>query len=75
MNNKTIIEFGFRKIWRIMEISEGVIRRGSTTHSSISIIPHKILILIHQLLNILSVLQSIMYVRLSWKTLFAIGQR
>ena len=25
MNNKTIIEFGFRVIWRIMEISEGVI--------------------------------------------------
>ena len=29
MNNKTIIiEFGFRIIWRIMEISEGVIRLG-----------------------------------------------
>ena len=28
MNNKTIIEFGFRIIWRIMDISEGVIRRG-----------------------------------------------
>ena len=26
MNNKTIIEFGLRIIWRIMEISEGVIR-------------------------------------------------
>ena len=25
MNNKTIIEFGFRILWRIMEISEGVI--------------------------------------------------
>ena len=25
MNNKTIIEFGFRIIWRIMEILEGVI--------------------------------------------------
>ena len=24
MNNKTVIEFGFRIIWRIMEISEGV---------------------------------------------------
>ena len=23
MNNKTIIEFGFRILWRIMEISEG----------------------------------------------------
>ena len=30
MNNKTIIEFGFRIIWRIMEISEGVIRLGRT---------------------------------------------
>ena len=26
MNDKTIIEFGFRIIWRIMGISEGVIR-------------------------------------------------
>ena len=30
MNNKTIIEFGFRIIWRIVEISEGVIRLGVT---------------------------------------------
>ena len=30
MNNKTIIEFGFRIIWRIMEISEGVIRLDNT---------------------------------------------
>ena len=28
MNNKTIIEFGFGIIWRVMEISEDVIRRG-----------------------------------------------
>ena len=28
MNNKTIIESGFRIIWRIMEIEEGVIRLG-----------------------------------------------
>ena len=48
MNDKTIIEFGFRIIWRIMEISEGVIRRGRTLlPSSISIILHKILRLIH----------------------------
>ena len=31
MNNKTMIEFGFRIIWRIMEISKGVIRRGCNT--------------------------------------------
>ena len=31
MNNKTIIEFGFRIIWRIMEISEGVIRHADNT--------------------------------------------
>ena len=48
MNNKTIIEFGFRIIWRIMEISEGVIRL--ITPSSISTILHKILSLIHYLL-------------------------
>ena len=51
MNNKTVIEFGFRIIRRIMEISEGVIllglRHRRITSSSISIIPHKILRLIH----------------------------
>ena len=31
MNNKTIIEFGLRVIWRIMEISEGVICLGRNT--------------------------------------------
>ena len=50
MNNKTIIEFGFRIILRIMEISECVIRLGlwprRITPSSISIILHKILSLI-----------------------------
>ena len=56
MNNKTIIEFGFRIIWRIVEISEGVIHLGlqprRITPFSISIILHKILSLIHQLFNI-----------------------
>ena len=51
MNNKTIIELGFRIIWRIMEISEGVIYLGLRSRriapSSISIILHKILNLIH----------------------------
>ena len=28
MNNKTIIEFGFRIIWRIMEVEGAVILRG-----------------------------------------------
>ena len=31
MNNKTIIEFGFHIILRIMEISEGVIHRDGNT--------------------------------------------
>ena len=31
MNNKTIIEFGICIIWKIMEISEGVIHRGRYT--------------------------------------------
>ena len=34
MNNKTIIEFGFRIIWRIMEIEEGVIHRGRRSTAS-----------------------------------------
>ena len=28
MNNKAIIEFGFRRIWRILQISEGVVHLG-----------------------------------------------
>ena len=28
MNNKAMIEFGFRRIWRILQISEGVIHLG-----------------------------------------------
>ena len=59
MNNKTIIEFGFRffpVIWRIMEIEEGVsrlrLRPRRITPFSISITLHKILSLIHQLFNI-----------------------
>ena len=35
MNNKTIIEFGIRIIWRIMGILEGVIRLGRNTHLDI----------------------------------------
>ena len=53
MNNKTIIEFGCRITWRIMEISEGVIRLSlrprrisqyvyNKTPSSISIMLHKL---------------------------------
>ena len=34
MNNKTIIEFGFCIIWRIMEISEGVVRLGQQEDNS-----------------------------------------
>ena len=33
MNNKAIIEFGFRRIWRILQIKEGVIHRGRIIHS------------------------------------------
>ena len=43
MSNKTIIEFGFRVIWEIMDISQGVIRRGRNTLLNL----HKILSLIH----------------------------
>ena len=47
MNNKTIVEFGFRIIWRIMEISEGIIRPGWLKPSLISIILQMILNVIH----------------------------
>ena len=33
MNNETIIEFGFRIIWRIMENAEDVIRLGLRIHA------------------------------------------
>ena len=35
INNKTIIEFGFRTIWRIMEISAGVIRPTASTDNTL----------------------------------------
>ena len=38
MNNKTIIEFGFRIIRRIMEISECVIRLGRTLRTEAPLI-------------------------------------
>ena len=44
MNNKTIIEFSFRIIWRIMEIEEGVIRQGvdlGTTEEQIHLLVNK----------------------------------
>ena len=53
MDNKTIIEFGFRILLRIKEISEGVIRlnllhrRITPSSISIIIILLKILSLIH----------------------------
>ena len=31
MNNETVIGFGFRITWRIMEIKEGVIHLGDNT--------------------------------------------
>ena len=31
MNTKTIIEFGFGRIWKILLISEGVIHLGNNT--------------------------------------------
>ena len=53
-NNKAINEFGFRRIWRIKQIWEGVIHLGLRTlwitPSSICLILHILLSLIHQLL-------------------------
>ena len=56
MNNTAIIEFGFRRIWRILQISEGVIHLGLRplwiTPSLICRILHIPLSLIPNLLNI-----------------------
>ena len=56
MNNKAIIEFGFRWIWRMLQISEGVIHLGRhplwITPSLICRILHILLSLIQQLLII-----------------------
>ena len=46
MNNKAVNEFGYRRIWRINQISEGVIHRGLTLSSICSIL-HILLSLIH----------------------------
>ena len=48
MNNKTIIEFSFNIIWRIMEITEGVIRQGcflNLHNSSDDTQPHSIILI------------------------------
>ena len=72
MNNKTIIEFGFYIIWRIMEISEGVICPGLRPRGikpfSISIILHMVLNLIHWLLIIpfFSFYEFENYFKLKW---------
>ena len=46
MNNETIIEFGFRIMWRITEISEGVIRRTLLDfhNSSYDTQPHSLIV-------------------------------
>ena len=31
LNNKAVIEFGFHRIWRILQISEGVTHQGQTS--------------------------------------------
>ena len=54
MNNKTVIEFGFRIIWRIMEILEGVI--GNTLldlhNSSYDTQPHSLIVNYKRQLNV-----------------------
>ena len=48
MNNKAIIEFGFRSIWRIRQISEGVVHLLDLLNSSYSTQPHSLIaIIIH----------------------------
>ena len=45
-NNKTIIEFGFHRIWRILQISEGVIHRTASVDNN-EILPH----FVHEILS------------------------
>ena len=70
MNNKTIIEFGFRIIWGTMEISEGFISLGlrprRITLSSISIILYKVLSLLHKLLINSAVMNTDYSIFLPW---------
>ena len=44
MNNKTIIEFAFRIIWKIMEISEGVNTLLDLHNSSEDTQPHSLIV-------------------------------
>ena len=50
MNNKAVIEFGFRRIWKIPQISEGVIHLGLRP---LWITPSLICRLLHILLNLI----------------------
>ena len=50
MNNKAIIEFGFRRIWRILQISKGVIHLGLRLRW---IMPFLICRILHILLNLI----------------------
>ena len=47
----TVIEFSFRIIWRIMEISEGVIRLGLDLHNSRDDAKAKFIIVLLFILN------------------------
>ena len=55
MNNKAIIEFGFRRIWRILQISEGVIHLGLRPRWITLSSTCRILLLLHTLLTFLTV--------------------
>ena len=65
MSNKAIIEFGVRRIWRILKISEGVIHLGLRllwiTPSLICRILHILLSLIQSLLNMIPRTSDITY--------------
>ena len=52
MNNKAIIEFGFRSIWRILQIKEGVIHRGRRPRW---ITPSEICRILHILLGLIPI--------------------
>ena len=59
MNYKIIIEFGFRIIWRIIEISEGVIDPPRPTTSADNTL---LLLLLHKILSFILIVIKITYI-------------
>ena len=72
INNELIIEFGFRIIWRIMEISKGVIRLDLHYSPDVHVTqPHSKIVWYWSLLFILNISSFL----IGWNQNFAISNR